>query len=293
MNETPPPDDSAPVEARPVAFEPFPRTASVDLPFFTKRHDMTLPHLGQREAWFDLTLVLLATILLPYLPLVVIPFIDNVENARSVSRVGPYEITRVWLHAALAAGLLFYFVKRIGVKPAGFGVRFDHLPMQLAWSGAALIGVYAAMFLTALVVMGLLLFFPAWQDDLTERIEYIDKMPLNDIGVTLILLIAVAINEEVVFRGLLIPYLRRVCGSWWLAGLISSAIFASLHVPDQGLLGGGIQIFAVGVMLAAFFILSRSLLAVTIAHFLFNLFQFQFARMLPDLEKLLENMPAG
>jgi len=81
---------------------------------------------------------------------------------------------------------------------------------------------------------------------------------------------------------------RRVLGSWWWAGLVSASLFAGLHVFHQGVLAGMIQIFGVGVVLTVFFIVSRSLLAVTIAHFLFDFVQFQVIRMLPDLEQMLE-----
>ena len=68
-------------------------------------------------------------------------------------------------------------------------------------------------------------------------------------------------------------------GSWSAAIVISSAIFAVLHF-DQGWIGV-IQIMGVGTVFAVFFVLSRSLSAVVIAHFTFNFLQFQMMRLIP------------
>jgi membrane protease YdiL (CAAX protease family) len=77
------------------------------------------------------------------------------------------------------------------------------------------------------------------------------------------------------------------CG-WTGAILLSSALFASLHIA-QGWLGI-VQIFPVGLALAVFFVLTRSLTAVILAHFLFDLVQTQLARLLwPALEKYFQN----
>ncbi len=96
--------------------------------------------------------------------------------------------------------------------------------------------------------------------------------------VTVALLVPVAIHEETLFRGLLIPYLHRVGLGWPVAVLVSAAVFAALHIT-QGWLALP-QIFAVGLILGGFFIWSRSLLAVMIAHFLFDLIQTELARFL-------------
>ena len=77
-------------------------------------------------------------------------------------------------------------------------------------------------------------------------------------------------------------------GHWWLAVLISSAIFGALHLP-QGVLGA-LQIAGIGATLGLIFVWSRSLLAVTIAHFIFNFVQFQLIRILPHLQKILEQL---
>ncbi len=250
--------------------------------------DLELPHVRRGDALLDLTLVLLAAIVLPFAPSLLA---SVVGEAAGPPTIGPLVIIQTWCQAGLAVGLLLYFVLRHRIRPAAFGLRRDRIGQQLLWGLGALGGVYLALITTGLLMALLYLISPGVQEDLAKRLPYIEQMPVDQLGTTLILLVAVAINEEVIFRGLLMPYLRRVLGSWWWAAAISTLIFAGLHVPQQGILGGGVQIFAIGIVLAVFFVLSRSLIAVTLAHLLFNFAQFQLIRVLPDLEELLEHLP--
>lgn len=267
-----PPGD--PVVARPIGAPPLARRPS----------ELELPQVRRGDALLDLALVLLAMIVLPHAPLLVVPF-D--EQYAAPLEVGPLVIFQLWCQAGLAMGLLFYFVLRNRIRPAAFGVRYDQIGEQLLWGGGALLGVFLTLLATAMVVFVLYAIWPGVGQDVNKRLEFIDSMPVHRLGTTLVLLMAVALNEEVTFRGLLLPYLRRVSGNWWSAVLISSVIFAALHVPNQGLLGG-LQIFPIGVALAMFFVLSRSLLAVTLAHLLYDFTLFQLIRILPDLERLRE-----
>ena len=278
MSEHPPlPDEPAPVVvARPVGAPPLARPPS----------DLELPEVRRGDALLDLALVLLAAIILPYLPTLLAPL--AAEDV-GVPEIGPLVIFQTWCQAGLAVALLFYFVLRHRIKPASFGLRRDRVGGQVLWGIGALIGVYGALLVTGLLVIMLYLIWPEVEADLAKRLPFVEQMPVDRLGTTLILLVAVAVNEEVIFRGLLMPYLRRVLGSWWWAAVISALIFAGLHVPQQGVLGGGLQIFAIGIVLAVFFVLSRSLLAVTLAHLLFNFVQFQIIHALP-LEELLERL---
>jgi membrane protease YdiL (CAAX protease family) len=248
--------------------------------------ELELPYVRRSDALLDLTLVLLAAIVLPYAP----SLLARVEEEGAAPlEIDWLVIFQVWCQAGLAIGLLLYFVLRHGFKPAAFGVRRDRISEQLLWGGGALIGVFLALLATAVFVLALYAIWPGVEQDLTRRFDYIDRMPVHHLGTTLALLVAVALNEEVVFRGLLLPYLRRVSGSWWWAVLISSLIFAVLHVPQQGVVGG-LQILPIGLVLAIFFVLSRSLLAVTLAHLSFDFVQFQLIRVMPDLKELLERI---
>jgi len=190
-----------------------------------------------------------------------------------------------WLDAVLVVGVTGYLVYRHGLSPTAFGLQREHWLRQVFWAVPTLCGVYAAFFALFLLVLAIALVAPQIEHDLQRRTEFMEMLPLEDLSATVLLLIPVAIHEELLFRGLLIPYLHRLGCRWGTAIVLSAAIFGVLHLP-QGWFGA-LQIFGVGIMLGLFFLISRSLLAVIIAHLLFNLVQFQVARyMLPWLEEV-------
>ena len=246
-----------------------------------------MPYVQRVDALLDLILVLLATIALPYLPsLLMRAGSEDIGPAD----IGPAIIAQKWCEAGLAAALLLYFLARHRMRPASFGLRRDRLGRQIAWGLGTLACMYAAFLAASVLVLTILAPTSGLEGEYTRRREFAEALPVESLTSTLALLTAVALHEEILFRGLLLPYLRRLLGSWWWAGLVSALLFAALHVPDQGLLAG-VQVFSIAVVLIVFFVLSRSLLAVTIAHLLFNFFQFQLIRILPDLERLLDGIP--
>jgi membrane protease YdiL (CAAX protease family) len=247
-----------------------------------------MPSVRRRDALLALAVIVLATIVRPYLPELLIPLEPEVV---SVPVVDTAVVVQKWCEAGLAAGLLACFMLRHGLSPAAFGLRRDQIGRQVLWSFATLGGVYVALLASAIIIVPLYLISPGVEGEIEKRVEFVEAMPVDNLAVTITLLVAVALHEELVFRGLLLPYLRRLLGSWWWAGLVSASIFAALHVPTQGVMGG-IQVFGIAVVLTLFFILTRSLLTVTLAHLLFDFLQFQLVRLLPDLRKLLEAVEA-
>lgn len=277
----PPISDPAVVVARPVqALDSAPvRLDPMHLPMFTRR-----------VAAIDLALILLVTIVAPFGFQISAWLLTPMEL---VSDMGPIFAVQKWFDFALAAGLAAYLCIRHGITPAAFGVRSNGLLgvlAQLLWSLVAVAGVYTYLAVSAVVIGVLVWLVPELMDDIMARTEVLKSMPVGRTGLTILLLVPVAAHEEIIFRGLLLPYLRRLTGHWWVAVLISSAIFGALHLP-QGVLGA-LQITGIGAMLGLIFIRSRSLLAVTVAHFIFDFVQFQLIRILPDLQKLLEQMQA-
>jgi len=263
------PRPPAPVAARPIFSGPAGRA-------------LELLSLSRGQAALDLSLTLLVALVVPFgLHLAVLLVADG-DPSGTLDWAAP---VHKWLDALLLVGLAAYFVYRHNLPAAAFGMRADRPVRQALWAIPTLGAVYAA-FITMMVVVGvLILLCPELQQDLEQRIRFMKLLPLEDWSFTVLLMVPVAIHEEMLFRGLLIPLLRRVGCGWIGAVLLSSAIFALLHVT-QGWLGV-IQIFGVGAALGLFFVLSRSLLAVMIAHLLFNLFQLQLMRLLfPWLENL-------
>jgi membrane protease YdiL (CAAX protease family) len=265
-------DDSAPlVMARPITYA---------------RPDLDLSYISRADALVHLTFVLLIGLVFPYLVEALIPLEPPDAD---YTDLGPLLIRQKWLAAVLVGAVLYFFVQRRGMRPASFGLRWERSRRQVLWGLATLGSVYGAVLGSSIIVVALFLLFPSVRSDVAQRVEFVEAMPVQNLGATVALLIAVAIHEEVLFRGLMLPYLRRVLGSWWWAGAISALLFAVLHIPGQGVLGG-VQILSIAAVLTVFFILSRSLLAVTLAHFLFDLLQFQLARLAPDMQQVLEEL---
>lgn len=200
-----------------------------------------------------------------------------------------YLVSRKVFDVGLVGLLAWLLLSRHRLPAESIGLSPRRPAAQALWALGALAAIYAYM-LTFMVIMTVVLFFfPSLQKDLAARTEFLDLMPVEDLWMSLALLIPVAIHEELLFRGLLLPYLRRVTGGWTAAILISSVIFAVLHIA-QGWLGV-VQVFGLSVIFSLAFIWTRSLAAVTLAHFLFDFLQFQLIRLLRPLFDQLPQMP--
>lgn len=268
------------VEARPVGLATSP-DVSVASPYFTLREPpaLSLPGVDVSAAWLDLALVLIVAVIARYVPEIIVwSWSGRAELPGDLSVV---LTLGKWFEMSAAVMLLIYMCARNAIAPRGFGVRADRLPAQFGWSAATLVGCYACFLGVGLMIGLAAMLFPQAERDLMQRVEFSKAMPTQDLSITLLLLIPVAIHEEVIFRGLLIPYFWRVSGSATLAVLVTALIFGALHI-HQGVLGM-IQITALGAALGAFFVWSRSLLATALAHFAFNFLQFQLINSLRDL----------
>ncbi|HUU94818.1 MAG TPA: type II CAAX endopeptidase family protein [Phycisphaerae bacterium] len=262
-----------PVQALPYAAVPPKPPGPIDLSGVRRDH-----------AYLDLVLILTVAVIVPFAPHVVASFVF--EDA-GPPQIGPLTTAIKWIDVLLVGSIAAYLLLRHRLPSASFGLRSNGLGLQVLWSLGALIAAYAYIAGSVVVIFTVIAFVPGLQKDLLHRVDFVQQMPVTSLIDSILLLIPVAIHEELLFRGMLLPYLRRVVGRWWLAILISSAIFGGLHFP-QGWLGA-LQITGLGAVLAICFVLSRSLLAVTIAHFAFNLLQFQIVRLLPDMQDLLQN----
>ncbi len=244
-----------------------------------------LAFLTRREAFLDLFLVVLTAIATQYLPGLVLHALA--QRAEQWPPTQAILLASKCAEMGLAVGLAVYLILRFRLPPAAIGLRSEGLTGQLAWGIGCLAGCYGALLATAPLVAGLLLIFPRLGQEIRQRLEFVGGLPQEHAWVLLLVLVAVAVHEEVIFRALLLPYLRRLTGAWWSAVLLSTAVFSVLHVPTQGI-AGGLQVAAVGAALSLFFILSRSLFAVTLAHFLFDALQLLLSNYLIYFENIFE-----
>lgn len=240
---------------------------------------LELTPLSRAAARLDLALIVFVLLLVPFgMQLALSGVLGEaslLERVRASVLILPIE---KWFDALLAAGLAAYLLVRGRLPASAIGLQRERAGRQALFAAGALAGVYAAMLLSGLLIALLWLIWPELQRDILRRTELLEVMPVESIARASLLMGAVAIHEELLFRGLLIPWLRRSGLSWAGAVGVSTATFALLHVT-QGWLAV-IQIFGVGLVLAITFVLSRSLSTVIVAHFLFNMLQLQLARVM-------------
>ncbi len=269
------PEPQAAVMARPIGALPY--SPGPQHPLRLDLGDLT-----RRDAALDLTLILLVAIVIPFgLELAAAGMVDE----QPTFDLGRLLIVRKWFDAALLVGLAGYLLLRHRLPPAGLGLRTDGIGQQSLWALATWLGVCVVFYGSVLVIAPLVLLHPSLEQDVLNRTRFLELLPIRTLRDTVLLLIPVAIHEELLFRGLFIPYLRRIGCSWTAAILIPTTIFALFHLT-QGWLAV-VQIFGVGAVLGVFFVLSRSVPAVVAAHFLFDFLQVQLAHwVLPRVQQL-------
>jgi membrane protease YdiL (CAAX protease family) len=276
MGDTPLPEEQLLADmifARPIAL---PSTAALSLP-----HDLLT--LSRRAALCGVGLVVGLLLAMTVISLAVglAYYVVTGHASPAADALAPLIAVDKWLNATAALATLVLFARYHRLTLRAFGIRGDHGPRQAAWGLAALGGVYGALLLSAACTLVLVAVFPQLEADLSSRLKFLWLFSTGGFLSTVLLLVPVAIHEEIVFRGLLLPLLHRLGCRWGLAVLISTLVFASLHL-SQGWLAIP-QVFLVGLALSLFFLWSRSLLAVMAAHFLFDLLQLQLAQALRPL----------
>ncbi len=247
-----------------------------------------LAGLSRRDAALDLGLVLLVLLLLPLgLDLLNLVSLAGVgaSTPDSTALTRQLLINRKVCDALLAATLMYYFVRRHRISAAVFGLHGRALLRQVLLAVPILLATYATFLVSVVVTVLLVSGGHDLRREVEARREFMEMMPLGDLWSGMALMAPVAIHEEVLFRGLMLPYLRRIGCSWTWAVLLSSVLFAALHLA-QGWLGV-VQLLPVGIVLAVAFIRTGSLTAVVLAHFAFNVLQLQLARLvLPLAERI-------
>jgi membrane protease YdiL (CAAX protease family) len=185
----------------------------------------------------------------------------------------------VLMGVTLATGLVMsvgvLLINRIG----GLSRRALGLTNRDTWVNVLLgFAVVPASFAAALATVAVMaLVWPEGIDQLTENPDRIEAM-LPDVGLggLAAMMVVIAFYEELVFRGFLLPRLRRITRSWTVAVLITSALFAAIHLGEDV----GAQtfatlfpLFAVAVLWSVVTIWRKSLLPAIIGHALFNFLQ--------------------
>lgn len=275
------------IEARPIFAPPaVPSPIAPALqPLAPPADPMTLPALSRGVALVPIAAIVTVILLAPLAVILLAPR-DWVADA--VGNYQPAFIVGLKIFEACVALLLTLLLLKVCRLPAAsFGIRLRGLGTQLGWGLLTLAACYFYLFGSALVIGMLVERSSAARQDVLERVEFMRSLPAQSLWGVVLLLVPVAVHEELLFRGLLVPYFRRLTGRWWAAVLLPALIFGALHF-NQGWLAIA-QISGLGMVFGLFFLLSRSVLAVIVAHFLFDFLQIQLFRVLgPYAEKFLQ-----
>ena len=135
------------------------------------------------------------------------------------------------------------------------------IPLAFTALASAQLSIY---FLTAL---GEHLHFFQWQ--LSEYEQYANRLFSSDNVLNFLsVVILVPIAEELLFRGIIMGEIKRVCRRPWLTILLGGTIFAIAHFNVIQ----SAYVFLVGILFAAVYVMTDSLFLTIIMHIIFNFF---------------------
>jgi len=258
--------------ARPVLIPVGADPAGGDDPFL-------LPDYRSRDVWLEigiLTIALVAVELLAGLLLEVaigspIDPSDADYDRVHDETVRALQVPMLAIRASLAAGIIFWLVRRRRNKLASVGLRRASVGWDFLIGLLATLAIYGVMGLASIIIQ---FSFPEAFHQMAENANKLMSLiprlhPLAFAPFSLM----IGAYEELLFRGFLMVRLRRVLGGWTGAVLISTAVFTLLHAMDQVPLA----LVAVTLLSLVFSVLTiwrRSIVPAIWAHAMFDWSQF-------------------
>lgn len=175
--------------------------------------------------------------------------------------------------AILTIGLVTAFVWHRGQTSRAIGLHKRGLARDGLLGIALTVVIYGMIFAT----LGLLaLVWPTVLEQMQENASgLLEMIPRASPLGFLFMALTIGIYEEVLFRGFIMPRLRRATGSWVAAVILSSAIFTALHAAEQT----PAALIIVSILSVSFSVVTiwhRSIVPAIVAHALFDFSQFLF-----------------
>jgi len=166
------------------------------------------------------------------------------------------EIALQLLYCGMAAFVLWVLTTRERLPIASIGIRRPSWS-TLAWGAVLFAGVQFVPFLTRPIVQ----FFGTHRVD--EGLHQLAALPL---WFRLVLAITGGVIEETLYRGYVIERLTAITNQRWLAGVVSAAVFGLAHIPYWGLGFALSTDLPFGIVMTAFYLWRRDLVANMLAH---------------------------
>lgn len=253
----------------------------VDPSLLGKRYATNPLLLREESAWqalIDLIAIVVWVVAVELLSARVITYAYGFELAAITDPDVQRQLLAPWITiraAAITFGIGVILARR-RQRPAhvGFTTRWllPGVPLGLFTAVAMLIG-------GGVIVQVATLIWPGLDELFRDNAENIgDLLPPMTIPQLALLNVVVATYEELLLRGFVMPRLRRLTNSWTIAVVLSTAVFAGLHLPDQNL-AAVCALAVVSLILSTLTIATRSLVPAIAAHFLFNFVQMVIIKM--------------
>lgn len=204
----------------------------------------------------------------------------------------PYGQAGAWIYL-MAAGtgllvlvLVWFILHKDGQSLRSIGLHGKKLSAELGVSIAALMAIYFAMLAVTAVFFVVYLLWPqATESTLNDRYKLIGLFPALRWYFLVPFCLFVGFYEELLFRGFLLDRLRIALGSWRMAIPASALVFALGHLYEGPL--AVLQIFIMGLILAAIYVRRGSIVGIALAHAGFNIINLSIMQNFQFLQDFL------
>ncbi|MCC7293324.1 MAG: CPBP family intramembrane metalloprotease [Phycisphaerales bacterium] len=195
----------------------------------------------------------------------------DADGELDMAAMKPWMLPMVTVRAGLLTLLILLLCRVRGQRVAAVGMTVRRLALNVVL-GVGVCGVVYGFLLAFVMVVMLLV------PELREQMEanqgkLHDMLPELSLAGFLWLAILIGFYEELIFRGFLMPRLRRCFGSWIPAVLVSTVVFTALHAFDQ--VAAALPLIAMlSLAFSLVTIWRRSIVPAIVAHALFDFSQF-------------------
>lgn len=244
--------------ARPVAAE------LIEPP--TLRYARTVAPLGKllvpirkAIAAFDVSLIVGAVLMSMIVPSIILLIIDPSETLVRSAEIN-LAVTAAF---GVAIAMLAVVVHRArGLSMESLGASTDGFRLDVC---IGLVAFVACLASRMMIWIGMALLGEEYLESTYETGRRIQEaIPKLSLYQAFAFATLVGTYEEVVFRGFVLPRMRRLVGSWTGAVLLTSIIFALLHMYQGPM--GMVMVLMLSIVLGIVFVWRQSLLPVVVAH---------------------------
>jgi uncharacterized protein len=221
----------------------------------------------QRQRWAELGVVVLiavAPLTLSAITSLVHPKVISSFAAGS-GLSGGWRLAAGLLHQISSLLLILYLLSRRGQTLKSLGLTFDRWTDWPIGLGLALVGPFLSAILS-LVVRSVSLLVTGHPPDMRDASMIFAGIPT---GWFVVYALTAAVFEETIVRAYITSEMIGLATPVWLATLISVVLQTSYHVYYG--LGGAMALSGIFVVSGIYFAISRRLLPLILAHFLFDL----------------------